>query len=152
MKYSIKEIATILHINASQLNNTKNFVSVLLTDSRSLSYPEETLFFAIRTKSNDGHHYIAQLYEKGVRNFVIETTTGIPQEFCDANFLIVDDTCAALQAIATYHRRRFDIPVIGITGSKGKTTLKERLNRLLHEDYNIVRSPRSYNSQIGVPL
>jgi alanine racemase len=71
MKYSIKEIATILHINASQLNNTKNFVSVLLTDSRSLSYPEETLFFAIRTKSNDGHHYIAQLYEKGVRNFSV---------------------------------------------------------------------------------
>lgn len=152
MKYSIKEIASILHISTSRLNNTQTFISVLLTDSRSLSYPEETLFFAIRTKSNDGHHYIAQLYEKGVRNFVIETTNGIPQELCDANFLIVDDTCSALQAIATYHRRRFNIPVIGITGSKGKTTLKERLNRLLHEDYNIVRSPRSYNSQIGVPL
>lgn len=152
MKYSIKEIATILHIGVENLNAPQAIISTLLTDSRSLTYPNETLFFAIRTKNNDGHHYIAELYEKGVRNFVIETTKGIPNEFENANFLIVDDTCSALQAIATYHRRRFDIPIIGITGSKGKTTLKERLNQLLKEDYNIVRSPRSFNSQIGVPL
>ena len=152
MKYSIKEIATILHINVDCLNVPQSVVSALLTDSRSLTYPNETLFFAIRTKNNDGHHYIAQLYEKGVRNFVVENMNGIPQEFNDANFLLVNDSCEALQAIATYHRRRFNIPVIGITGSKGKTTLKERLNQLLKEDYSIVRSPRSFNSQIGVPL
>ena len=152
MKYSIKEIAAILHIDKSSLNVPEAVVSALLTDSRSLTYPDETLFFAIRTKNNDGHHYIAQLHEKGVRNFVVETLAGIPREFDDCNFLLVSDTCAALQTIAAEHRRRFDIPVIGITGSKGKTTLKERLNQLLKEDYSIVRSPRSFNSQIGVPL
>lgn len=153
MKYSIKEIASILHIAGDALNNKKALVGRLLTDSRSLTYPAETLFFAIRTKNNDGHHYIAPLYEKGVRNFVVEPMRGIPLEWIkDANFLVVPDTCAALQSIATYHRKRFTCPVIAITGSKGKTTLKERLNQLLKDDFNIVRSPRSFNSQIGVPL
>lgn len=152
MKYSIREIASILHIEVESLNLPQATITSLLTDSRSLTYADETLFFAIRTKNNDGHRYIAQLYEKGVRNFVIENSTYIPNELSNANFLVVNDTCSALQSIATYHRRRFNIPVIGITGSKGKTTLKERLNLLLKEDYNIVRSPRSFNSQIGVPL
>lgn len=152
MKYSIKEIASILNIGVEMLNSPKNVVSSLLTDSRSLTYPDETLFFALHTKNNDGHHYIAPLYEKGVRNFVVERTAIFPAEFDDANFLVVNDTFMALQTIATYHRRRFDIPVVGITGSKGKTTLKERLNQLLKENFNIVRSPRSFNSQIGVPL
>lgn len=152
MKYSIKEIASILNIGVEMLNSPKNMISSLLTDSRSLTYPDETLFFAIRTKNNDGHHYIAHLYEKGVRNFVVEKTAIIPIEFDDANYLVVNDTCMALQSIAAYHRKRFSIPVIGITGSKGKTTLKERLNQLLKDDFNIVRSPRSFNSQIGVPL
>ncbi len=152
MKYSIKEIASILNIGVEMLNSPTNIISSLLTDSRSLTYPDETLFFAIRTKNNDGHHYIAPLYEKGVRNFVVERTTIIPPEFDDANYLVVNNTCTALQSIATYHRKRFNIPVIGITGSKGKTTLKERLNQLLKDDFNIVRSPRSFNSQIGVPL
>ena len=152
MKYSIKEIATVLRIEHNQLNAPQATISALLTDSRSLTYPNETLFFAIRTKNNDGHHYIAELYDKGVRNFVIESAIGIPPELNEANFLLVPDSCKALQEIAAYHRRRFDCPVIGITGSKGKTTLKERLNQLLKDDFNIVRSPRSFNSQIGVPL
>ena len=152
MKYSIKEIASILHTKTEELNRPELTVSTLLTDSRSLTYPEETLFFAIRTQNNDGHYYIAQLYEKGVRNFVVSQNAIIPQELDDANFIPVKDTCSALQSIATYHRKRFDIPVIGITGSKGKTTLKERLNQLLKDDYSIVRSPRSFNSRIGVPL
>ena len=152
MKYSIKEIATVLRIDHSALVAPKAVISSLLTDSRSLTYPDETLFFAIRTKNNDGHHYISSLYEKGVRNFVIESNSAIPFELPEANFLLVADSCKALQEIAAYHRRRFDCPVIGITGSKGKTTLKERLNQLLKDDFNIVRSPRSFNSQIGVPL
>jgi alanine racemase len=152
MKYSIKEIASVLHFDENQLGNKEAIVSHLLTDSRSLTYPEETLFFAIRTKNNDGHHYIEQLYNKGVRNFVVETLDGIPANFDDANFLLVGSTLDALQSLATYHRRRFDIPVIGITGSRGKTTLKEWLYQLLRDDYRIVRSPRSFNSQIGVPL
>ena len=152
MKYSIKEIAQILHIKPSALGDDKASVSYLLTDSRSLTFPEETLFFAIRTGSNDGHRYIASLYEKGVRNFVVETLHSVPQELGDANFLVVPDTLSALHAIASYHRRRFSIPVIGITGSRGKTWVKEWLYQLLKDDYRIVRSPRSFNSKIGVPL
>lgn len=152
MRYSIQEIAAILHCNEHNLAQPQASITSLLTDSRSLTYPEESLFFAIRTQSNDGHHYIPQLYSKGVRNFIVESTLGIPQEYSDANFLVVPNSCTALQEIAAYHRKRFDIPVIGITGSKGKTTLKERLNQLLKDDFNIVRSPRSFNSQIGVPL
>ena len=152
MKYSITEIADVLHISTRQLSNQDATVSQLLTDSRSLGDAAETLFFAIKTKNNDGHNYIAQLYSQGVRNFVVENAGRMPREMRDANFLQVPSTIEALQAIATAHRRRFQIPVIGITGSRGKTTVKEWLNQLLRDDYNIVRSPRSYNSQIGVPL
>ena len=117
MKYSIKEIATVLRINHSALAAPKAVISSLLTDSRSLTYPDETLFFAIRTQNNDGHHYITSLYEKGVRNFVIESDSAIQFELPDANFLLVADSGKALQEIAAYHRRRFDCPVIGITVS-----------------------------------
>ena len=127
-------------------------MSQLLTDSRSLTTPTETLFFAIKTKNNDGHHYIAQLYEQGVRNFVVQSLDAVPPTLRGANFLVVPNTLEALQSIATFHRRRFRIPVIGITGSRGKTTVKEWLYQLLKDDYHIVRSPRSFNSQIGVPL
>ncbi len=149
MDYSILEIADI--VKAKTQNLTSATVNTLLIDSRSLTYPESTLFFAIKTKSNDGHKYIKQLYDKGVRNFVVEH---IPEEqFEDnTNFVIVKDTLSALKQVAKYHRQRFNIPVIGITGSRGKTTVKEWLYQLLRDDYNIVRSPRSYNSQIGVPL
>lgn len=150
MDYSIKEIAKILNIQNSEL--TEATINTLLIDSRSLTYPDKSLFFAIRTKNNDGHHYIPSLYKRGVRNFVVNSDSFIPEEFDDANFLIVNNTTYALQNIAAYHRHRFTLPVIGITGSRGKTTLKEWLNQLLQEDFNIVRSPRSYNSQIGVPL
>ncbi|MEG1540293.1 MAG: Mur ligase family protein, partial [Muribaculaceae bacterium] len=150
MNYLIKKIAKILNISSSKLKDAT--ISTLLTDSRSLTYPEESLFFAIRTKNNDGHNYIAQLYQRGVRNFVVDNGFERASEFPEANFLVVKDTTNALQMIAAYHRKRFSLPVIGITGSRGKTTVKEWLNQLLQEDYNIVRSPRSYNSQIGVPL
>ncbi len=153
MKYSIKEIASVLHIESNQLSDTDAIVSLLLTDSRSLTYAAETLFFALRTRNADGHQYVAALHEQGVRNFVVDSLAGIPRRLeRTANFLVVPDTLEALQAIATHHRRRFDIPVIGITGSRGKTTVKEWLYQLLKDDYHIVRSPRSYNSQIGVPL
>ncbi|MBR6284955.1 MAG: bifunctional UDP-N-acetylmuramoyl-tripeptide:D-alanyl-D-alanine ligase/alanine racemase [Muribaculaceae bacterium] len=153
MKYSITEIAEVLNIDEMQLCDTEAVVSQLLTDSRSLTYAPETLFFALRTSNDDGHHYVADLYEQGVRNFVVDSMAEIPTGLTDmANFLLVDNTLDALQTLATYHRRRFNIPVIGITGSRGKTTVKEWLYQLLKDDYHIVRSPRSYNSQIGVPL
>ncbi len=152
MKYTIAEIADILNIGEKQLNNREAVVSQLLTDSRSLNYPQETLFFALKTKNNDGHNYIPLLHGQGVRNFVVEHIGEAMRAMHDANFLVVPNTLEALQAIATSHRRRFNIPVIGITGSRGKTTVKEWLNQLLNDDFKIVRSPRSYNSQIGVPL
>lgn len=150
MNYSVQEITGILNI--SGVSYSERIIDTILTDSRSLIYPESSLFVAIQTSNNDGHNYIIQLYNKGVRNFVVDVSYNIPENMGDANFLVVQDTTSALQNIASFHRKRFDIPVIAITGSKGKTTLKEWLNQLLQEDYNIVRSPRSYNSQIGVPL
>ena len=135
MNYSIKEIASILDISAAALKRPDDTVSQLLTDSRSLTTPTETLFFAIKTKNNDGHHYIAQLYEQGVRNFVVQSLDAVPPTLRGANFLVVPNTLEALQSIATFHRRRFRIPVIGITGSRGKTTVKEWLYQLLKDDY-----------------
>lgn len=152
MKYPITEIADVLCVKPSELNDQEAVVSQLLTDSRSLNYPKETLFFALKTKQNDGHNYIETLYHHGVRNFVVERRSEAMRFMRDANFLLVDNTLEALQNVAMSHRKRFSIPVIGITGSRGKTTVKEWLFQLLKDDYKIVRSPRSYNSQIGVPL
>ena len=147
MKYSIDQIATL--IGARREGNAEGNVSFLLTDSRSLSFPEETLFFALRSKRNDGHRYIGELYNRGVRNFVVETPV---QDLEGANFLVVKDTLAALQRLAERHRDEFNIPVVGITGSNGKTVVKEWLYQLLMPSMHVTRSPRSYNSQIGVPL
>ncbi len=149
MKYKISDIANILGLS-NKLSNSE--ISILLTDSRLLTYPEESLFFALHTSNNDGHKYIKSLYDKGVHNFVVEY---IPQEMSDienVNFLVVENTTIALQTIACHHRKQFNIPTIGITGSRGKTIVKEWLYQLLQNKYNIARSPRSYNSQIGVPL
>lgn len=150
MTYFVSDIARIIHAPGNILNDGP--VSLLLTDSRSLSFPEETLFFALKTKQNDGHKYVTELYHKGVRNFVISQRLPIFDSLSDANFLVVDNTLAALQQLAASHRKHFHIPVIGITGSNGKTIVKEWLYQLLNEDKRIVRSPRSYNSQTGVPL
>ncbi len=150
MEYSIKEIAGI--VGAKTRNLHDGSVSILLTDSRRLSFPEQSLFFAIKTKTGDGHRYIEELYRLRVRNFVVSEVLPEFEQMKEANFLVVKDTMKALQKLATYHRRRFNIPVIGITGSNGKTIVKEFLYQLLHKEFNIVRSPRSYNSQLGVPL
>ncbi|MDR1719344.1 MAG: bifunctional UDP-N-acetylmuramoyl-tripeptide:D-alanyl-D-alanine ligase/alanine racemase [Dysgonamonadaceae bacterium] len=150
MNYPIEQIARI--ISAREMIRTPSTVRLLLTDSRSLFEPSESLFFAIVTEHNDGHRYIEQLYRKGVRNFVVQYVDKQTEALAEANFLLVDSSLAALQSLAAYHRKRFAIPVIGITGSNGKTMVKEWLYQLLHKNFKIVRSPRSYNSQIGVPL
>ena len=157
MKYSIEKITTL--IGARRIGETDAQIGWLLIDSRSLCFPEETLFFALKSARNDGHKYIEDLYRRGVRNFVVEAK-GIA-EYCpngnvttmaDANFLIVPSPLAALQRLAERHRDEFNIPIVGITGSNGKTMVKEWLYQLLLPSQKIVRSPRSYNSQIGVPL
>ena len=151
MKYSIEKVTTL--IGARRYGNSEGQVSWLLTDSRSLCFPEETLFFALKTQRNDGHRYIQDLYNRGVRQFVVEQ---VPEHYetlyPEANFLRVPHTLAALQRLAERHRDEFDLPIVGITGSNGKTMVKEWLYQLMLPSQRIVRSPRSYNSQIGVPL
>lgn len=146
--YSTHEIATFIGAKADRL--LKNRIDWLLTDSRSLCYPESTLFFAIKTEVGNGHNYIADLYQRGVRSFVVseEVDGNMPE----AEFLRVPNTLHALQTLAAHHRSCFNIPVVGITGSNGKTLIKEWLYQLLSPDFVVTRSPRSYNSQIGVPL
>lgn len=150
MTYSIQQIASILGLKKSDFTSAS--ISILLTDSRKLSNAPETLFFALVTKNNDAHKFVAELYNAGVRNFVVSGMLSEWKSFTDANFLQVKNTLSALQKIAIFHRNKFNIPIIGITGSNGKTIVKEWLYQLLADDYNIVRSPRSYNSQVGVPL
>ena len=150
MKYEIKQIASILGITSNNLNYAE--ITTLLTDSRKITNPSTTLFFALESKNNDAHNYISELYNSGVRNFVVSKQFDEWRDFKDANFLKVKNCLSALQKLAHHHRSKFDIPVIGITGSNGKTVVKEWLYQLLEKDFNIVRSPRSYNSQIGVPL
>ncbi len=124
----------------------------LLTDSRQLVSPTESLFFAIRGLHHDGHRFVAELYEQGVRQFVIEQDDFPANAFPDAQFFFVKNSLAALQELATAHRLRFRIPVVGITGSNGKTIVKEWLAQLLSPDFTVCKSPKSYNSQLGVPL
>lgn len=150
MEYDISEIISALGIKAGKIIDS--VITILLTDSRKLSNPQKTLFFALKTKTNDGHNYVEELYTQGVRNFVVASKLTGWGKLKNANFLVVKDPLDALQKLTSYHRRKFDIPVIGITGSNGKTVVKEWLYQLLYQDYNVVRSPRSYNSQTGVPL
>ena len=146
--YQISQIATL--IGARRVGDTEQRIDWLLTDSRSLCFPETTLFFALRTPRGDGHLFIPELYRRGVRSFVVDS---VPSVDCPgANFLVVPNTLQALQRLAERHRDSFNIPIIGIAGSNGKTTVKEWLYQLLSPDYNVTRSPRSYNSKIGVPL
>ncbi len=124
-------------------------IEFLLTDSRKLTEPANSLFFAIHGIRHNGHNYVSELLKNGVKNFVVSQPECIRSE---ANFILVDNVLNALQNLAAYHRSKFSIPVIGIAGSNGKTIIKEWLYLLLRDDFSIVRSPRSYNSQTGVPL
>ena len=123
----------------------------LLLDSRKTLFPASSLFFALKGARRDGHHFLQEVYTKGVRHFIAdnESLVDLP---ADAAVIVVKDSLQALQRLAAHHRKLFSYPVIGITGSNGKTIVKEWLSQLLEEKYNIVKSPKSYNSQIGVPL
>lgn len=151
MHYTIDNITAL--IGARRFGNTEVSIDWLLTDSRSLAFPETTLFFAIRTKMGDGHHYIPELYRRGVRNFVVGNVPDNSDTlYPKANFLLVVSPLKALQRLAERHREEYNIPVIGVTGSNGKTVVKEWLYQLLSPSMNVTRSPKSYNSQVGVPL
>ena len=155
----IRDIIQAIH-PLQVIGNTDNLQNLdirhLLTDSRQLgAEPAATLFFALKTEKNDGAKYIPQLIERGVKVFVVSESE-IGNRISDSGtlsiFLIVDSPLAALQRLAAYKRSLYHGPVIGITGSNGKTVVKEWLYQLLKDDYRITRSPKSYNSQIGVPL
>ncbi len=176
MSYSIEKVATL--IGAHRYGQVDAQIDWLLTDSRSLAFPETTLFFALRTRTGDGHRYIDDLYRRGVRNFVVSAVpwqesrlgtvdfgerkadhtlsetdlSNAGKIYPDANFLKVVSPLKALQRLAERHREEHEVPVIGITGSNGKTTVKEWIYQLLSPSRFVTRSPRSYNSQVGVPL
>ncbi len=151
MTYTIEKVTTL--IGARRYGDRDSNIGFILTDSRSLCFPEETLFFALKSERNDGHNYIPELYRRGVRNFVVSLVPkGYASDYPEANFLKVVNTLEALQRLAERHRDEFNIPIVGITGSNGKTMVKEWLHQLLSPTMFVTRSPRSYNSQIGVPL
>lgn len=151
MSYSIATITSII-TGTFKGSSDKATVKTLLIDSRKLSDIETSLFFAIKGERHDGHSYIKELYERGVRNFVVSSLPEQADTMPSANFILVKNTLAALQKLCAYHRAQFKIPIIAITGSNGKTIVKEWLYQLMREDKNIVRSPKSFNSQVGVPL
>ena len=166
---TVSGIASICRGTVHSIDGADPVIRDLLIDSRRLVHPGNCLFVALVSDRNDGHKYIEELYEKGVRSFLVsrlpETgnqpagdprfhhfTISPTHHFKEASFILVTDTLEALQQLGAHHRRQFTIPVIGITGSNGKTIVKEWLFQMLSSDYRIIRSPKSYNSQTGVPL
>lgn len=146
------QIAELLNCKPSR-QHSDPFISIPLTDSRKLLFPGQSIFFAISSAQKNANDYLVDLYEKGVRCFIVHGADAMAlNQMPEANILEVPHVLNALQQLAAIHRRQFNLPVIGITGSNGKTIVKEWLFQLLNEQYNIVRSPKSYNSQVGVPL
>ena len=150
MKYFVEHICKIINGSFLQVGGN-DIIEHLLTDSRRLVFPDTTLFFSLKGNRKNGQQFMEELYQRGVRNFVVYDSVDLSL-FKQANIILVKNSLGALQQLATSHRALYDIPIIGITGSNGKTIVKEWLNQLLEAEYTIVRSPRSYNSQIGVPL
>ncbi len=150
--YTISSIAAVL--NGQLISNSENNVVIndILIDSRKLISPGATIFIALKSKKNDGHNYISELYHRGLRNFLVSALPKEIDNFQNANFILVDNTLSALQHLVSDKRKKFSIPIIGITGSNGKTIIKEWLFQMLQSDKKIIRSPKSYNSQVGVPL
>ncbi|MCX6352569.1 MAG: bifunctional UDP-N-acetylmuramoyl-tripeptide:D-alanyl-D-alanine ligase/alanine racemase [Bacteroidetes bacterium] len=152
MNYTLKDIAKI--VGGTLYGGKPDWIiSHLCIDSRSVNYPVNSLFIALKTQNGDGAKFIKEAYLKGVISFLVGDEKDIPKDLLDkVNFIVYDLPIEALQKLATYNRRQFDVPVIGITGSNGKTVVKEWLYQLMNDKFLIARSPKSYNSQIGVPL
>ncbi|NOR76821.1 MAG: bifunctional UDP-N-acetylmuramoyl-tripeptide:D-alanyl-D-alanine ligase/alanine racemase [Draconibacterium sp.] len=150
INFSIAEISKIVGGKIAGLPEFANQrINQVITDSRTFFNSGYSLFFALTGPRNNGHLYIPNLIEKGVKTFVVSDKNAINK---NATFILVENTTLALQQLAIYHRQQFNFPVIGITGSNGKTIIKEWLHEILSDQFKIVRSPKSYNSQVGVPL
>lgn len=148
--YNIQDIAEVL--KGELIKNSGGKFTYLLIDSRKVLFARESLFFALRGDRNDGHLFLSDLYKAGVRNFVVECLPDDLDRFPRANFIIVPNSFVALQSLVSWHRANIQIPVLGITGSNGKTIVKEWIYQCVSKDKYVVRSPKSYNSQVGVPL
>lgn len=146
------QIASVLKGRVLQSATTDWPIAYLRIDSRKISHPGESMFIALMSERRNGHAFIASAYQSGVRCFLVSETHIELHDFPEAWFIAVDNTLQGLQQLGIWHRKQFQLPIIGITGSNGKTIVKEWLNQLLENDFNIVRSPKSFNSQIGVPL
>lgn len=151
MNYSIRDIQTIISGDYLHCADDTRVVRNIVFDSRKISFAHYSIFVAISTDSNDGHNYIDEAYQKGIRSFIIENTTKCPS-LENVNIILVKNSFSAIQALARHHRKAFDIPVVSITGSNGKTIVKEWLAECLNDKYSCFKSPLSYNSQLGVPL
>jgi alanine racemase len=147
--YHVRDIARI--VNGRQYGESDLRIDHILTDSRKILFPSGSVFFAIPGFRRDGHLFIPESYQRGVRCFIVSQLP-VTEDFPGAVFIVVENPLDALQTLVAYHRSGFHYPVIGITGSNGKTIVKEWLNHLLQGRFRIIRSPKSYNSQIGVPL
>ncbi len=150
LQYTLSELQIIT--GARIIGNKDSSIQRISIDSRKSTDPGDTLFIAISGQRHDGHLYVSDMAKKGIKNFLISNESIIDKNSDGLNFLVVKDTIGAFQKIASYHRARFDIPVIAITGSNGKTIVKEWLSQILGKKMQVTRSPKSYNSQIGVPL
>ncbi|GAA4131698.1 bifunctional UDP-N-acetylmuramoyl-tripeptide:D-alanyl-D-alanine ligase/alanine racemase [Sphingobacterium kyonggiense] len=149
--YTIGFVSEIITLEEHKILNFEQQISELVYDSRKVSLPEESLFFAL-TATRDGHDFIPDAYSKGIRSFVVNHITPFLAEKEDVNILIVKDSLLAMQELAKYHRTQFPNPIIGITGSNGKSIVKAWLTQMLSPDKKVYQSPKSYNSQLGVAL
>ena len=149
--YTIKFICEVLKVTAFKSNDLSSKISELVYDSRKVNNPEESLFFALKA-TRDGHDFIPDAYEKGIRSFVISNSIPFLNDKTDVNVILVSDVLEFMQTLVTYHRKQFNIPIIGITGSNGKSIVKAWLYQLLVPEKKVYQSPKSYNSQLGVAL
>ena len=149
-KYTLDNLCRI--VDGTLYGDPVSSFSKISIDSRTLYSPEDTLFIALGGERHDGHRFIGELVRKGVRNFMVEEMPHERELKEKANYVKTDNTLIAFHKLAAFHRSQFSIPVIGITGSNGKTIVKEWLYQMLHNTKKIIRSPKSYNSQVGVPL
>ena len=150
ISYNIQNIAKVL--DGELVKKSGGNISYLLIDSRKVLFARESLFFALRGERNDGHIFLYSLYKLGVRNFIVEDIPEDIETYSRANFVKVKNTFIALQDLVAWHRQKINIPVIGVTGSNGKTIIKEWIYQSVSKDKYVIRNPKSYNSQVGVPF
>lgn len=150
VNYTLEHISNI--IDGEIFGDSNHTIRYLLTDSRGVDFPDDSLFFAIHGVRHNGHKFIPDLYKTGVRSFVVEELPGNTEDFPNACFLLVSNSLESLQNLAAWHRKQFQKPIVAITGSNGKTIVKEWIYQSIHPEKHVIRSPKSFNSQVGVPL